>query len=443
MTRWLRSAAISAICIFALMISGQARAQGFIRDAEIERTLGMLTDPILKAAGLNPSTVNLFIVNDKSLNAYVAAGRNIFLHTGLLIKLETPAELQGVIAHEVGHIVGGHIARRAIKLRNAQGPAIIGALAGLAIAAAGGGAAGAAITAGTQGAIYRNLLKHSRAEEASADQAALSYLERSKIDPAGLQKVFEIFRGQEVFTVGNIDPYAVTHPLSSQRLQLIDRRVNELKDVDFKEDKEAAYWHARMRSKLIGFLNDPERVLDNLVGEPETEFTLYEKAVALHRLPSPREAIAAIDQLIAKRPNDPYYIELKGQILYESGDAAASVPYYRKASKLAANSPLIMGELGRALLALNDPASDAEALEVLQEARRYDMADATALRSLATAYSRAGDYGMATLSTAERHALLGREEDAIFQARRAAGLLPEGSPGWIRAQDILSLRPER
>ncbi|MEL6477434.1 MAG: M48 family metalloprotease [Pseudomonadota bacterium] len=422
-----------------LAVVPRASAQGLIRDAEIERTLRMISDPLIQAAGLNPASVDIHIVNDRSLNAFVAGGPNIFLNTGLMIELESPAELQGVIAHEIGHITGGHAARRAIKLRAAQGPALLGLLAGIAIGAAGGGAASAAVVSGTQGALFRDLLRHNRAEEASADQAALTYLDRAGVDPAGLQRVFQRFRGQEVFTVGNIDPYAVTHPLSSQRMQLIDRRVAQTDRSRLVEDKTVLYWHARTRAKLIGFLNNPERVLNQLEGKPETEDILYAKTVALHRAPAPQEAISAADRLIAMRPSDPYYIELKGQILYESGQAAAAIPLYRKASELAPNTPLLQAGLGRALLSLNEPAADREALRVLQAARRNDLYDATALRSLATAYSRAGDNGMATLATAERHALVGRTEEAVFQARRAEKLLPEGSPGWLRAQDILSL----
>ncbi|MEM9369745.1 MAG: M48 family metalloprotease, partial [Pseudomonadota bacterium] len=260
-----------ALCLVFSLAGDRARAQGLIRDAEIERTLSLLSDPLFNAAGLSPSTVNLFILNDRSLNAFVASGRNIFLNTGLLIDLETPEELQAVIAHEIGHITGGHIARRAIKLRNAQGPAIIGALAGIAVAAAGGGAAGAAISAGSQGALIRDILRHSRAEEASADQAALNYLRRSNIDPSGLKRVFERFKGQEAFTVGNVDPYAVTHPLSAQRLQLIDRRLSELEPGATPRNQEHAYWHGRMRAKLDGFLSNPERVLSVLDRQEESE----------------------------------------------------------------------------------------------------------------------------------------------------------------------------
>ena len=417
-------------------------AAGLIRDAEIERTLKGMAGPIFEAAGYPPNGIDLYIINDRSLNAFVANGNNMFLHTGLLQTLETPEELLAVIAHETGHIAGGHQARRQINIRNARGPALLGVLVGIAAGVAGGGGAGTAVIAGSQSAIQRTLLRYNRGEESAADQAALDYLARARVDPIGLLKLLGRFRGQEVFNLGNVDPFVQTHPLSAERMQLVERRVAEAAEREFPADPERDYWHGRMRAKLIGFLDSPERVLDRLEGEAETEEVLYSKAVALYRLPAMSEAIAATDRLIALRPNDPFYIELKGQILFETGNADQAVPLYRQAVRLAPGEPLLEAGLGRALLSLNRPEADAEALEVLQNARRRDLGDAAALRALATAYSRAGDQGMAALATAERYALTGRIKDALLHARRAAAALPEGSPGWLRAQDILSLEIE-
>jgi predicted Zn-dependent protease len=420
-----------------------AAAAGLIRDAEIERTLKAMSTPIFEAAGYPPENIDIYIINDNSLNAFVANGNNMFLHTGLLQTLETPEELLAVIAHETGHLAGGHQARRQINIRNTRGPALLGLLVGLAAGAAGGGgAAGTAVIAGSQSAIQRTLLRYNRGEEAAADQAALQYLSRAHVDPAGLLKVFGRFRGQEVFNIGNVDPFILTHPLSTERLQLIERRVAEAAERHFPEEPDRAYWHARMRAKLIGYLDGPERVLDRLEGEPETEEVLYTKAVALYRMLAMREALDATDRLIALRPSDPFYIELKGQILFEIGRAEEAAPLYREAVRLAPGEPLLGAGLGRALLSLDRPEADVEALEVLQNARRRDLGDASALRDLATAYSRAGDQGMAALATAERYALTGRIEDAMLHARRAVATIPEGSPGWLRAQDILSLKPE-
>ncbi|MGR3716500.1 MAG: M48 family metalloprotease [Thermohalobaculum sp.] len=342
-------------------------AAGLIRDAEIERTLKGMAGPIFQAAGYPPNGIDLYIINDRSLNAFVANGNNMFLHTGLLQTLETPEELLAVIAHETGHIAGGHQARRQINIRNARGPALLGVLVGIAAGVAGGGGAGTAVLAGSQSVIQRTLLRYNRGEESAADQAALDYLARARVDPIGLLKLLGRFRGQEVFNLGNVDPFVQTHPLSAERMQLVERRVAEAAEREFPAAPERDYWHGRMRAKLIGFLDSPERVLDRLEGEAETEEVLYTKAVALYRLPAMSEAIAATDRLIALRPNDPFYIELKGQILFETGNADQAVPLYRQAVRLAPGEPLLEAGLGRALLSLNRPEADAEALEVLQK----------------------------------------------------------------------------
>lgn len=434
-----------AILAISLVLPALAEARGrtLIRDAEIERTLRLMSLPLMQAAGLSPATVNIYIIQDRSMNAFVAGGRNVFLNTGLLMKLETPEELLGVIAHEMGHLAGGHQTQRAINMRNATGPALLGLLIGIGIGVAGGGEAGAAVAAGTQAAIIRQFLANTRAQEASADQAALSYLVRSGIDPRGMQKVIEMFRGQEVLSVGSVDPYVLTHPLSTDRMALIDRRVAESANRTWKKDPQREYWHARMRAKLEGFLKDPTRVLDRLEGQPDDEFNLYRKAVAHHRARDLTKALAAADRLIAIRPRDAYYQELKGQILLESGRAGEAIPLYRRAVSLEPGQPLLKSGLGRALLEANDPKLNAEALRILKAARSADLADLSALRALSTAYERAGDRGMATLATAERYALMGDVKSAVALAKRADGLLPKGSPGWLRAQDLLRLDPEK
>lgn len=430
-----------AAAILALGTAAPANAQSLIRDSEIERTLERMSAPVFQAAGLSPSTVDFYIISSRELNAFVAGGRNIFLNTGLIQRLETPEQLLGVIAHETGHIAGGHLARRAIAGRNATGPAALGFLLAIAAGIAGAGEAATAIAGGSQAALQRSFLAFTRGEEASADQAALDYLTRARIDPEGLIEVMALFRGQEVFTVGNIDPYVRTHPLSTERYELTERRVREIQArYDFPDDPETDYWHARMRAKFEGFLDRPERVLSRYEGRTD-EPALYAMAVAWHRMPDVERAVATVDRLIAMRPNDPYYWELKGQILFESGRGAAAVDPYRRAVALAPDAPLIAGGLGRALLALGDPAADAEALAVLEKARRDDVGDNAVLRDLATAYARAGNDAMAALATAERYALAGRIEDAVLHARRAAADLARGSPGWIRAQDILALEP--
>ncbi|MEM9783428.1 MAG: M48 family metalloprotease [Pseudomonadota bacterium] len=438
---------VVACVSMAMLAPDLARAFSLIRDAEIERTVSMLTRPILRAASVPNSSVQVYLINDSGLNAFVAGGRNMFLHTGLLSTLDKPEELQGVIAHEIGHITGGHLARRQIALDEARGPALLGMLLGVAAAAAGAGGAGLAAGLGLSSATTRSFLRFNRAEEAAADQAALVYMERAGINPVGLQNVLARFRGQEVLTFGSLDPYTQTHPLTTDRMQLIDDAARRAAEREWPRDPEVDYWHARMRAKIQGFLSNPRRVLNTtgrLPGDglPQAdEIALYREAIALHRLPDPDAALRAVDRLVATRPRDAFYHELRGQILFETGRAEDAVPSYRRAVELAPDAPLLKTGLGRVLLALETPAADAEALSVLEAARREDTADAAGMRDLAVAYDRAGRRDLATLVTAERLALIGRRSEAIRFAGQASRLLQEGSPGWLRAQDILAMNP--
>lgn len=410
-----------------------------IRDAEIERTLYDLSEPIFKAAGLE-NDVTMYIVQDSTLNAFVAGGQNIFLHTGLIQELDQPEELLGVIAHEAGHITGGHLARRGIATRQAQGPAAIAMLLGLAAGiASNSGDAGLAVVTGSQQIIQRSLLKYSRSEEASADQAGLKYMIRAGISPKGMITTLERFQGQEIFNPALRDPYALTHPLSQERINTLKQRIEDVETTTARVSPHMIYAHARMRAKFDGFLNNPKDTIERIAESTTDELELYTRAIALHRLPAPEKAISTIDKLLVLYKNDPFYNELKGQILLESGRGAQAIPSYKKAVEIAPNEPLLLAGLGRALLSTDTASNNREALMYLEKAALQDIQDANVRQYLAIAYARDNNEGMAALATAERFAIRQNIKTAKRHARHAAEILTNGSPGWIRAQDILIL----
>ncbi|MEO1276366.1 MAG: M48 family metalloprotease, partial [Pseudomonadota bacterium] len=292
-------ALVLAVLLGALIAALPARAQGLIRDAEIERTLAGIANPIYRAAGLSPSRVSLYLVNDRRLNAFVAGGSNIFMNTGLLQRLESVDEVRAVLAHETGHIAGGHLARRDEQIRRARGTLALGVLASIAAAAAGNPEA--AFTAGALGnqVATRNLLAHSRAEESGADQAALAYMVAAGSDPRAIIKVFDLFRGQEILSAGQTDPYIRTHPLWSQRLRDLEAKVDRA-PRGRGTDPGLAYWHQRMVAKLDAFLDTPQRTLRDY-GNDRSEIGAMARAIAYHRLPDRRRALQAINALLAAR----------------------------------------------------------------------------------------------------------------------------------------------
>lgn len=420
---------------FALAVAAPARAGlTLLRDADIEHALRQLAAPVLGAAGLSTSQTRILLVDDGTLNAFVADTRHIFIHSGLISRLETAAQLQAVIAHEAAHIANGHITQRLGNMRNARTAAGLGlVLAAAAAAATGEGQLGAAVALGTQNSAMRSLLSHTRAEESSADIESVRLLIRAGINPRAALEVQQMFSGQEALSLGRQDPYMRSHPLTRDRLRALQGRVAGQPQTA--PDATANYWFARAKGKLTAFQRAPSWTLRRAGDSPSADIRLMREAVAHHRNADTRRALVAIDEALRLRGDDPLLLELKGQILLESRNFAAAVQVYQAAAQRAGSEPLILAGLGRALLAAGRPA---EALRALEAAQGRDGTDARLLRDLALAYAQTGQAGMASVVTAERYALQGRLEDAGLHASRASGMVPRGSGPWQRAQDVLS-----
>lgn len=426
------------LALAGVATAGQAGAQSLIRDPDIEHGLRELARPVLAQAGLSPAQLRILMVDDSRPNAFVVDGQHIFLTTGLLLRLGSAAQVQAVIAHEAAHIANGHITRRLTNLRSARTAAGMGLVLALAVGAASGRAdAAGGVAMGVASSAMGVFLAHTRAEETSADQAAVRYLAGAGIEPRAMLEVLELFRGQEALTSGRQDPYVQTHPLSRDRIRAIEGFAAAAPAARAGTTATADYWFARAQGKLAAFTNNPAMTLRQVGSADRSDAALVRRAVALHRQAKTDEALAEIDALLARRPDDPLALELKGQILLESRRFAAAAQTYGRAAALAPGEAMMLAGQGRALLALGTAEGDRQALAVLERARDRDAADPRMLRDLALAYARAGNTGMASVATAERYALMGRMADAALHARRAEGLLPRGSPGWTRAQDVL------
>ena len=444
---------VAAALVLGLASAGESRAYEprataeLIRDAEIESTLRAYADPIFEAAGLDAEAVQVHIIKDRQINAFVSGGLQMFIHTGLLTEAKTPNELIGVIAHETGHIMGGHLARAEEPIENATIEMIAGVLVGVAVGvlAKDGGAAVAAKEAAQMMAL-RDLMTYSRVQEGAADQAAFSLLEKTGQSPAGLVSFFRVLIRQEALSTMQQDPFLRSHPLTQSRIDAAEAAVARSPYAGKTDSPEMLLRHQRMLAKLNGYLQPTSRAL---VLYPESDRSVpgrYGRAIALYRASRFQEAIALMDSLIAEAPLDPFFLEQKAQVLYENGRIAEALPLYQQALDLAPHEPLIRLELGEAQLQMAemmegagkvmDPTLLEAAKRNLLEVTRLEPKNAFAYRLVAIAYGRLGDAAMANLFRAEEALAHGNAKKAKALAERVLAGLPAGSPAWLRAQDI-------
>ncbi len=456
----LRTALVAGL-IASLTVPSAANAAGLIRDAEIEALTRQYAKPILRAAGLGAQNVKIHIVNDRNFNAFVVDGHNMFMHAGTLMIADTPNQVIGVIAHETGHITGGHLARLRNQVSKAQSTALMLQLLGLA-AMAGGAIAGApgaaqvgmgAAMGGTD-ATMRTLLAYRQTEESSADQAAMKFLDATKQSGRGMLETFEVL-ANKLRGIQGINPYLMTHPLPQTRISQLRALVETSPYYETKDPPELQFRHDLIRAKLSGFLDKPEIAFNRY---PQTDTSLpsvYARAIATYRQSGVQVAMPLLDQLITAQPDWPYFHELKGQFLFESGRGAEAISPLRKAVELAPHEALIQIMLAQALVGTQDDRYLDEAIRNLRTALARENTSAMGYRQLASAYGRKADLAkasgakrnfiaQASLASAEAYFYEGRLALAKQQAKRAQDGLPNGTPNWIRANDILAFElPDR
>jgi len=417
-----------------------AAAQGFslIRDAEIEKYLRQWVTPILEAAQLENEAVSIYLVNDKTPNAFVVGGQNIFVHTGTLTIAKSPGEVIGVVAHEVGHIVGGHLSRSGEAGAAASKVSLLSMLAGVAAIVAGAPDAGATLIAGSGGFAQRAFFAHTRVQESAADQSALRFLTETHQSARGLIRFFEYLQGYTNQFAVHIDPYTQSHPLTRTRITRLLEAARATPYWDTPENPVFVEQFRRMQAKLHGFLSQPQEVF-YLYPEKDTSiYARYARAVAHHRLAERDKALAEVNSLLAKEPANPYFNELKGQIEFEGGHPQEAIGPYRAAIKYARDEALFRVGLAQAIIATEDKSLTDEAIMQLRVANQRDPYNSMAWYQLAIAYAQEGNTTLADLATAERYMLIGRFREAAGLANRASTRLADNSPDWWRAQDIVN-----
>ena len=430
---------LQIIIIFTIIFAKNSYAIGLIRDSETEDLLREITMPLIKAANLNQSDINIYIVNDSNINAFVAAGQNIFINSGLIVRYEDPNILTGVIAHEIGHIAAGHLARGHENLNEVSKIAILSYLAGIAAAISSNSDAGYAILMGSSQVAQRLAVKHNRTQEEAADKLALQYLQVTRNSPAGLLELLKYFNREESAVSGKIDEYALTHPISQKRINFIKSNIASFAEIN----KDAAI-NRKMKyvvAKLKAFLGNNEQNLTYF--NSTSPFDKYARSVIYFKKGDLKKSLLEIDSLIKSEPQNGYFYELKGQILFENGLIKEAIKSYQKAIKLLPNPALAKISLSNAILTLktNDKELINFAIQNLKEAEIVEKNNGQIFNELSKAYFKINKKGQAYLALAELNLLQKNDKKAKEYAKLSLDNLKEKEEksDWLKAKDILEI----
>ena len=424
--------------LVALAAGQPAAAQSMLRDAETEALFADISRPIIEAAGLSPANVRVALISDTQINAFVAGGQIVYLNSGLIDAADNVNEVQGVIAHELGHVVGGHVPLQGQGARGATNISLLSLVLGAAAMAAGAGEAGMGILAAGQQVAMGTYLAFSRTQEASADAAGLRFLNGAKVSGKGMLSFFKKLQNLEYrLAIPQTNSFERSHPLTGDRIQALTQDAMDDPAWGTPIDPELEKRFLRVQAKLRGYVNGFDETMRRYPLSDQSVPAHYARAYAYHLKGYPDEAAAETRALVAADPKDPYFLELQGQILLESGKPQAALGPLREATEATRYQPLIATTFGHALLATDDRANLPEAEKVLRLAVARDGENPFAWYQLGTVYERTGDRARTALATAERANLTGDARMALASAQTAMTGLPKGSPDYIRAQDIM------
>ena len=424
-----RSAAAALAAVAMIAAAAPASAQSLIRDTEIEGIIREWSDPVFVAMGLEPDEVEVLLVNDNQLNAFATRRRIMGLNTGLILRTDNPNQLLGVIAHEAGHIKNRHTLRDGAQQAGMQPMLMTMALGAL--------AAAAVLFGNSQYFGTLSALRYMQSQEGEADLTGLRALDRAGESGRGLMEFFENFRSQEVFSDARRYPYFRSHPLSSNRIEGLRRPVEQASNYANADCPERIAQHALIIAKIRAFMNPPT---DTLWAYPSSDTSLaarYARAIAWYRDGQTDKALDAGDAMLAEQPENPFFWELKGQILFEEGRAEEAVVAHRRSVELKPEAPLLRINLGHALIETNKPENLEEAIAQLKRASALEPDNSLAWRLLGQAYASQGKEGEARLASAEYYFAIGRQDQATQFALRARDMLDRNTIEWRRAMDIV------
>jgi predicted Zn-dependent protease len=421
----------------AVVLPAQAQGMSVLRDTETEEMLRNYEVPLARAAGLDVNNVHVYLMGSPEINAFATQPQDIYIFSGILLWLKKPNELIGVMAHETGHISAGHLTRTSYAIKKATVPMLLSLVAGIAAMVAGAGEAGMAIMQVGQSMAMAQFAAFSRVQESTADQIAAKLLLATHQSPVGMYRTFQRFAQEEAMSAYKIDTFAVDHPTGQDRVMDLQDMVDSSPYREVQDSPESVHTFEMVQAKLAGFVLPVKQVLTRYPVSDTSAPARYARAMAYMRQPNFQKAMDEINSLIKDEPNNPYFYEVRGQIYVSMARPREGIPDYQKAVDLRPGAPLLRQELATAQLGTDDPSLAGDALRNLKVALLAEHDDMFTWYETAQAYSTLKNEPMANLSTAELYFNGGDMQKALVFATRARGKLPQGTPDWQRANDII------
>ena len=427
-----RILALLFMCFFAI----NAHAATLINDTEIEKKITEIIMPIAKAANIDAKRLKIYIVRDDDFNAFVRGGEDVFIYTGLLKQIKNPNALRAVVAHELGHTIGGHMVQISARMHDEMVRTMIIQALGVGLMVAGGNpSAGIGVVAGATGIAQQSMLSFSRDEERIADDMAIDLMVRGEQNPNGLIEVFEQMHDMHGEIETRINPNRVNHPLTSERINNAKTKISKIKNIPKKSESQTTRENSEyeiVRAKLIGYLDNDKNVITKYPYSNKSDAAIYARAIANMRAGNLATAKTGTQTLIKRNPNNPYYYELLGDIEYQFGAYDDSIDAYEQSLTLSKNAPQIETALALVLSERKKTGDYARAIELCKHV--------ILLEPSPLAYwilARVTDGGESDWAMAEFYNMNGDIATAKKYAKSAQRKAKKGSPEYIKSGDIL------
>ncbi len=428
---------LMAMCVCT---SGWAASQ--ISDTETERMIGELIAPLGDAAGIPKGRLKIHIIDDDDFNAFVMGGEDVYVYTGLLKQIKTPDALQAVVAHELGHMIGGHMAQMRDRMAAEMKRTMLIQALGVGLMVAGGNPSlGAGVLGGASGVAQQSMLAFSRDEERIADNMGVDLMIRASQNPNGFIDVLKQMHEMTGALEEKINPNRINHPRTTERLNNVREYLDKL-DYDYIPDKTLTTRrtddYEMVRAKLVGYLDSPAQVREKYPYSDKSDAALYARAIANMQGGNLDGARMGTQTLISRTPDNPYFWELMGDIQYQFGHYDDSVNAYEKSLEMAGNAPQIQTALALVLVERNKPGDNIRAIELCKRALLAEQMPLT-YWTLSRAYGNT-DPGRSDWAMAEYYEMINKHQDAKKYAKRAKKNLKKTEPEYIKADDILNIK---